>query len=233
MKNMLRFGIRARLFFAFGSVVSMTLIASLTGWLLINDFNNNLQHIVTDTIPSVTLAARLAKSGGVIIATAPALASADNDPQRSLVWNTLQENINKINALIKKPLFYNGDKDYFATLKAVINSVSANLRRLDTNVRQRLWYKERNEDLVERLRWTHADFIDEIEPMIDDARFEIELALSRGSIYDNQGPLLLAGNHSQEALLKLSSKVNLAIGLISKTASLTTLDSLKNTEYYL
>ena len=232
MTNVVNFGIRARLFLAFGSIVFMTLIATLTSWLLINDFNNNLQYIVTETIPTVTLAARLAKGGSVIITSAPALASAENNQQRAQAWNSLQKNLNKINTLIDEALLKNGDKEFFATLRSAIDSVSANLRSLDTNVRQRLWYKEKNEEFVERLRWVHADFIDEIDPMIDDARFEIELALSRRINSDDQ-ELFVSISRSQEALLDLSSKVNLTVGLISKTASLTTDDALKDTHYYL
>ena len=56
-------------------------------------------------------------------------------------------------------------------IRTIIDELQANLRALDTNVRKRFWFQNRNAELVDRLRWAHANFLDEVEPMIEDARF--------------------------------------------------------------
>ena len=68
----------------------------------------------------------------------------------------------------------------------MIDGLQANLSALDTNVRKQFWFRERNADLVDRLRWTHTDFLDEVEPMIEDARFRIELAVDSAQSSDEK-----------------------------------------------
>jgi len=232
-------GIRGRLFWAFGSVAAMTGAATVVAWISFGGVGDSLNRIVTDNIPSVMLAARLAEKGGVITATAPTLAAAVDEADRSRAWSTLSKNLEDMGVLLDQVAAPLIDTDAKTALRSHIDSLSANLRALDTNVRRRFWFRERNEDLVNRLRWAHADFLDEVEPMIEDAKFNIGLAVERAGDKDGaaaagrQEQILQLETDRQAALLRLSAAGNLVVGLIARAASLSPVEELTDTSLFL
>ncbi len=229
-------GIRGRLFLAFGSIAAMTVAASIVAWISFGGVDESLDRLVKDNIPTVMLAARLAEKGGVITATAPALASAVDEQDRATAWATLAENLENIGGLLERVDALQIDANARSELRDIISSLEINLSALDANVRRRFWYRERNADLVNRLRWAHADFLDEVEPMIEDARFKIGLAVEQGV-----GELRAGGRDQtlqletgrQAALLRLNAAGNLAVGLIARAASLLEVKALDDTGLFL
>ncbi len=83
-------GIGGRLFWAFGSVAAMTVAATIVAWISFSGVGESLNRIVSDNIPAVTLAARLAEKGGVITATASALAAAADEQDRARSWEAVE-----------------------------------------------------------------------------------------------------------------------------------------------
>ncbi len=239
MMYFLRLGIRGRLFWAFGSVAAMTVAATFVAWISFAGVGDSLNRIVKDNIPAITLAARLAEVGGIITATAPTLAAAADEQERDRAWSTLSVSLEDMSALVKQvdaPLV---DSNAKTELRALINSLAANLRVLDTNVRRRFWFRERNHELVDRLRWAHADFLDEVEPLIADAKFNIGLAVERAGdtsvlvVTRRQERVLQTETKRQAALLRLSATGNLAVGLIARAASLSEGVALNDTSLFL
>jgi two-component system, NtrC family, C4-dicarboxylate transport sensor histidine kinase DctB len=239
MRMLRPLGIRGRLFWAFGSVAAMTMVASFVAWISFGGVGDSLNRIVTNNIPTVMLAARLAEKGGVITATAPTLAAALNEADRAQAWTTLTKNLEAMSALLEQvdaPLV---DSDAKSALHAIINALAANLRALDTNVRRQFWFRGRNEELINRLRWAHADFLDEVEPMVKDAKFNIGLAVERSigesdpTAMRNQEQTLRLETGKQAALLRLSAAGNLAVGLIARAASLARDEALTDTALFL
>ena len=201
MMYFLRLGIRGRLFWAFGSVAAMTVAATFVAWISFAGVGDSLNRIVKDNIPAITLAARLAEVGGIITATAPTLAAAADEQERDRAWSTLSVSLENMSALLKQvdaPLV---DSKAKTELRSLIDSLAANLRVLDTNVRRRFWFRERNDELVDRLRWAHADFLDEVEPLIADAKFNIGLAVERAG-----DASVLVVTRRQERILQTETK---------------------------
>ncbi|WNJ99341.1 ATP-binding protein [Thalassospiraceae bacterium LMO-JJ14] len=229
-------GIRGRLFLAFGSVTAMTVAATVVAWISFGGVGDSLNRLVTDNIPTIVLAARLAEKGGVISATAPALASAESEQARERAWSTLTSNLQSMNRILSQveaPLIDDAAK---TSLHGIIDTLQANLRSLGTNVRRRFWFQDRNAELVGRLRWAHADFLDEVEPMIADARFRIDIAVEQASEANtspDQQKILQLETRRQTALLRLNAAGNLAVGLIARAASLPDESSLNDTELFL
>lgn len=239
MFSLRHLGIRGRLFWAFGSVAAMTLAATVAAWISFSGVGDSLNRIISSNIPAVTLAARLAETGGIITSTAPALAAASDERDRARAWATLSQSLKGISVLlddVDAPLV---DSDAKTALRAGIDALAANLRELDANVRRRFWFRDRNEELVERLRWAHADFLDEVEPMIEDANFNIGLATERAGdktasvLTERQKQTLKIETKRQSALLRLNAAGNLAVGLIARAASLPSVDALTDTSLFL
>lgn len=233
-----RLGIRARLFGAFGIVAAMTIAATAVAWLSFGSLGDRLNRIVAVDLPTVTLAARLAETGSAITATAPILAAATTEKERSRSWSRLTKNLNDMRSLLK-PTENLGGAQENGEVRSLIELLVASSRRLDANVRRRLRFRELNRALVDRLRWAHADFLQEVEPMIDDARFKIGLAIgsqgtTRGLARGGDAKHVLRLELTrQAALFRINAAGNLAVGLLARAASLSALEDLKDTSLFL
>src|SRR5439155_1245387 len=70
------FGIRTRLFLAFGAVAALTVLASVIAFLSYNRVGDTLAAITERNMPAMSLALTLARESAEISATAPTLAAA-------------------------------------------------------------------------------------------------------------------------------------------------------------
>jgi len=233
------FGIRGRLFLAFGGVAAMTVLASVVAWLSYAHLSESLSRIVTDDIPAIKVSGRLAERGSAVIATAPTLIAATSEKERATAWADLKATLSEMTSLvddIDDRLFGKSAKSQLNTL---ITKVQANLAEIDGTVRRGFWFAQRNNELTERLRFAHADFLDEVEPMVEDARFNIEIAIEQTQgtvnpavIAEQQG-ILRAEARKREALLKVNAGGNLAVGLIARAVGLPDTESLDQTYLFL
>ena len=229
-------GIRGRLFLAFGSVAAMTAVATVIAWISFGGVGDSLKRIVTDNIPTVVLAASLAEKSGIITATAPALAAAEREVDRARAWTILSQNLKSMDSMLTGVDTVVLSDEAKTLIRTIVDELQANLRALDTNVRKRFWFQDRNAELVDRLRWAHANFLDEVEPMIEDARFRIELAVDSAETRNGErtlDPNLPLETRRQAALLRLNAAGNLSVGLIARAASLPDLGALNDTSLFL
>ena len=241
MSGRLRIGIRGRLFLAFGAVAAMTVAASVIGWISYARLGSGLDRVVRTNIPAMQLVTELAEKGAIITGMAPALAVAPDEPERERIWRVLSQNLKRMDTLLgtvgvpvpSAALVAQGK------LAELIAALTSTLRELDENVRRRLWYRRQKDELAERLRLVWADFLDEVEPMLDDTRFNIEVRLAQAA--SSIGSILIAGGSdavraasvNQQALYRINADGNLLVGLISRAANLPDAASLRPTEFYL
>ncbi|HDO51703.1 MAG TPA: histidine kinase, partial [Rhizobiales bacterium] len=201
-----KFGIRGRMFFAFGVIASVTIVTSVIAWIAYERLGNSVQQIARNDITAVSLAAELAAKGGAITATAPSLVAAVSESERRRDWDALAGILRKMEALVERIYAGEAQAREHALKTRLLNAVASNLRELDAVVRQRFWFADRNRELSDRLRWAHADLLDEVDPMIDDARFNIGLGLEKTGPGGRQpGGDLKAEVAHQEALLRIKA----------------------------
>lgn len=222
-------GIRGRLFWAFGAVAVATVVATTVAWLSFARFSDTLDLVVGRNIPAVTLAAQLAERGGGIIGTAPALSSAKNDAEREHIWRQLSARLQDMNRVLDVMAEGGAQSEVLGNFKGAVRALSVNLQRLDTVVSYRLARTVQKEETIERLRWASADFLDEIEPMIDDTRFNISLALNRKT---QTGETLNEEMSIQRALFEINADGSLLAELIGRAANIPAVDALRGTELY-
>ncbi len=226
------FGIRARMFAAFGLVALVTVVSSIAAWVTYEKLSASLNAIIGRDIPGFSLASELTARSSEIVATAPILVSVETGRARDRVWARLMDSIHGTDTLIQSLGDYGIGQTQQSSLQTQLDAVASALRSLDANVRRKFWFGRRNRELTERLRWAHADFLDEIDPLIEDARFSIGLDLRRlrQSPQAGQGKLspdakrrrfgdLDARLRQHEALLRLKSSINLLVGLIFRAAN--------------
>ncbi|HHK74227.1 MAG TPA: HAMP domain-containing protein [Rhizobiales bacterium] len=234
------FGIRARMFAAFGLIALVTVISSIAAWVTYEKLSGSLNAIIGRDIPGFSLASELTARSSEIVATAPILAAVETGRARTRVWKRLMNSIHGTERLIQNLARHGIRGDRHSSLQIQLDAVSSALRSLDANVRRKFWFGQRNRELTERLRWAHADFLDEIDPLIDDAHFSIGLDLrrlrqvpgdSQGGIRQKRRQNLLdldARLRRHEALLRLKASINLLVGLIFRAANADSPAELKN-----
>ncbi len=239
MKDLFVVGIRGRLFIAFGLVVFMTAITGMIGWLSYSRLGEGLNQVVQTNIPAMILVAELSERGAAITGIAPALAGASDEAERDKIWGVLFENLQTMDALLATVDDSSEAEPVQGSLISIVESLTSNLRELDENVRRRLWYQSIKEEHTQRLRWISADFLDEVEPMIDDTQFNIEVRLTQANSTDGSS-LIGAGQQdinsasgNQQALFRIKADGNLLTGLIGRAPYLPDADSLRATELYL
>ncbi len=232
MTDQVVIGIRGRLFFAFGLVVFMTMITGIIGWFSYSRLGQSLDQVVQTNIPTMNLVARMSEYGATITGIAPSLAAARDEVEREKTWQILFENLRELDALLVTLGNSPGGAGTHDRLSTLTASLTSNLRELDENVRRRLWYQSIKEEQTQRLRWISADFLDEVEPLIDDTQFNIEVALAR-DIAANGEQGIGAASLNQQALFRIKADGNLLTGLIERAPYLPDGESLRATELYL
>ncbi|MGQ9369164.1 ATP-binding protein [Azospirillum sp. ST 5-10] len=232
-----RLGIRGRLLLAFAAVAALSVVACVIGWLSYDRLSRSLADIADGQLPALGLAARLAEEGGGIIATAPILAAARTEDEVAAIRADLARRLATLRHLLAG--IERGTGGPAAELAPLVEALAGNLGALDANVRRRFALARHNQEAVERLRWLHADFLDEIEPLVADARFNIQSALATveaaAGVATPGGAvqILRDENRKSEAVLQIGANGNLAVGLIARAATLATPEALDDTAAFL
>lgn len=225
-----RFGIRARLLLAFVAVAALSVVACGLGWLSYDRLGGTLDEFAESHLPALGLAARLAEEGGGIIATAPILANARTEQELGAIRDALGRRLVALGALAAE-----GERGV-PGLRPMVDALRHNLTDLDATVRHRLALARRNQESIERLRWLHADFLDEIEPLVADARFNIQSALGSvetGTRSAEAVRILREESRRSEAVLQIGANGNLTVGLIARAATLATSEALDDNAGFL
>jgi two-component system phosphoglycerate transport system sensor histidine kinase PgtB len=234
-----RLGIRARLFLAFLAVSSMAVIESTYGWLSYSDLGNTLQEFELQHLPALGLAAQLAEEGGAVIAMAPILATAHSQDDYSAATSALQQRLDAMRRLLAVSRRNGFEPAQTAQLEAQVNAIASNLGRLDENVRTQFALGRRVDEATEQLRWLQADFLDEVQPLVDDARFNIGAALRKAEDAGDHNAIhpeldvLRKESGKSEAVLQASASGSLAAGLIARAATMSTTEALDDNANFL
>lgn len=233
-----RFSIKNSLSLAFGSVAAMTVIACAASWLAFDHLSTTLSDFSDLHMPTMEMATRLAEEGGAVRATAPMLASADNDMSYSVAQTELERRVSAMQSLLSHIADSDSELLRDSPLPSLNDQIRDNLERLNDNVKESLQLARENQDVTERMRWLQADFIDEAGPLIDDARFNIRINIDdmAGAGWERGNKLLHRLNeesNKSEAVLVTTANANLLFGLLARSATAHTLHELEATTFFI
>lgn len=228
-------GIRGRLLLGFSALLVLIVVSNFFSDFLFQQFQKNIEDIVENNLPDISLTAFVAVKGNDIIGASLTLISARDIIEVNDSMLQLTDTLKQIKQLIEQNKTGFGRKQDSTSLYDIVSILSDNLNELNTNVRQRFWFEEKNYELTTRLRWAHADFLDEVEPMTGDARFATEHSISRALSTDiTVLPGILDkikdNNQVQEALLRINATGSLLVELIARSIELSQVDQLANTK---
>ncbi|WP_419904439.1 ATP-binding protein [Kiloniella sp.] len=227
-----------RLFLAFGIVAGTTVLSAFIAGLAFERLSGDLSRLTNIQLPATSLAARIAEIGGDVRADMPSLLTAGSEKERLKIRQNIEEQISRLKALLdlNPDLIDSENRDEILT---ILPEISTSLRDVDNNVGQRFKLKSNNERLIERLRWAHADFLAEIDPIVEDASFNMASALdrlvqsNRSSDLNSELTAINDMTQMREAVMRVNAASNLAVGLIMRGATQGSLDDIEVTRQFL
>jgi methyl-accepting chemotaxis protein len=133
-----QFGIKTRLFFAFGAVAGTTVIASVAAWLLFEQIGGLMAGVATRNIPEVIATLELATDTQAVVGSAPNLLNADTQERRLQQVKSLKE----LQAVVAKRLDgiagFGGAQQSIDKLRQLSAALNDKLTALDSVVDGRI-----------------------------------------------------------------------------------------------
>ena len=169
-------GIKAKLFLAFGGMALLTGGASAVAWYAFTHVERSVTRITAESIVGMVASFRLAEKSAEITATAPALIASRNEEERAQEQERLVQRLNELSALTERLKPTGVAKARLANLTEIEGKIATELKALNGAVEQRLRLSAERETAVADLAVLHAKLQDVLEPLVDDAGFNLVIA---------------------------------------------------------
>lgn len=223
-----RFGIGGRLIAAFLGVGLFAVGAGIVGVISYERLSKELAAIAREHLPGLASAARLAEASARVIAGMPELANAERRDGYERGRRVVGERLSELDKVLSERTGSGFDAPQ---LTAVAAEIRRNLGAIDDVSGRRFTLAERIRGVSEELRWLQADLIDEIEPLTDDARFNIDTALgqSGGETASAKPNTIREETRKSEALMTLNAQANLIVGLFGRLGTVQTREDMEQT----
>src|SRR6185437_14926996 len=163
------FGIRSKLFVAFGAVAGLTVLASTVAVLSYEDMGRTLDGIAGKNLPAMSQSLRLAKSSAEIVSIAPALFNANDLKARQTALTALQSAQQELSGAISALAAVPGGSEATAPLRRAVDNMSDNLAHLAKTVELRLVVRDARLAADGRVRTAHSALMTALAPVVDDA----------------------------------------------------------------
>lgn len=223
-----RFGIGGRLIAAFLGVGLFAVGAGIVGVISYERLSKELAAIAREHLPGLASAARLAEASARVIAGMPELANAERRDSYDRGRRVVGERLSELDKVLSERTGSGFDAPQ---LTAVAAEIRRNLNAIDDVSGRRFTLAERIRGVSEELRWLQADLIDEIEPLTDDARFNIDTALGQigGEASSGKPNTIREETRKSEALMTLNAQANLIVGLFGRLGTVQTREDMEQT----
>jgi hypothetical protein len=213
-------GIKAKLFLAFGGMAMLTVGASAVAWYAFTDIDRSVTQITAKSVAGMAASLRLAEKSAEITATAPTLIASRNEEERVQEQERLVRRLSEISAVTEGLKVTGVAEVRLANLIDIEGRIATELKALDGAVAQRLRLSAQRETTVADLAVVHSEFQEALEPLVDDAGFNLvttsEEVTARGK--EAITGLVEGGVNTLQALLTLRAEGNLAAGLLGEAA---------------
>ena len=214
------FGVKGKLFLAFASLAMLTCSATAVAWYAFTDIDRSVTRITTESLVGMAASLRLAEKSAEIAETAPALVASRNERERAQEQQKLVQRLSELSTAIHE-LKSGMAEAKLANVMEIEGKIATELKELDSAVGQRLRLGAQRETAVANLAALHSKFQDVLEPLVDDAGFDLVITSEDLTTKNKEAitGLVESGVHALQALLTLRADANLAAGLLTEAAS--------------
>jgi phosphoglycerate-specific signal transduction histidine kinase len=228
------FGIRGKLFLAFGGVAGLTVMAAVVAMLSYNDVGTTLRGITEDNLPAMSLSLKLAKSSAEVASAAPAVLAAADMGQRDTAVAAVAANQHALDEVIDALAATAGGKQATVGLRQTAGEMRGNLDRLSAAVGQRLALRDQRTAMATAIRATGDALDKKLTPLIDDTNFTLVTGLQGAAdgaadtkvIQQRLADIADKQLGALQAMLDLRADTNLALGLLTEAANVADKDLL-------
>jgi adenylate cyclase len=213
-------GIKDKLFLAFGGMAMLTVGASAVAWYAFTDIDRSVTQITAKSVVGMAVSLRLAEKSAEITATAPTLIASRNEAERVQEQERLVRRLNEISAVTEGLKVTGLAEARFANLIEIESKIATELKALDRAVEQRLRLSAQRQTAVADLAAEQTKFQDALEPLVDDAGFNLVTTSEEVTAKSKEAitGLVEGGVNVLQALLTMRAEGNLAAGLLGEAA---------------
>ncbi len=218
------FGIKAKLFLAFGVLAALTVAATIVGWSVFNNIDRSVKRVTRESIPSMVTSLRLAELSAEIAATAPAIMASRSQEERVKEQIKLDNHARALRALIDDLKVSSASPAVLTSLSELANEMAAQLTSLNNAVDQRLNVVAQRQTSLARLSQAKVRFLEILEPLVDNSVFDLVISSERVTAKSTRSinNLVEGGVSSLDQLLTINAEGNLAAGLMAEALHVNT-----------
>jgi len=174
--SMRSWGIRPRLFLAFGAIASMTVASSIAGYVLLAGVDGTLYTIGRQSVPQAIAGLEMAARAQALAALAPNLLSATAQDQRQRRLGELSQVRGELTQLLGQLAGFPGGRQAAAELTELTTKLNDQLTRLDATVELRLTTASKREQAIAVAEKAHTAVVALLGPAWEKVRSQIEMA---------------------------------------------------------
>ncbi len=213
-------GIRFQLLLALTGVVTTAFLGSVIAWLVYSEFSEHLDQISNVHLPSIVNATDLSGKGVALVSAVPTLVAANDDLEMKNANITLQSLLTGMRKILNQQKKSGNQANDILSVNNLVDDIDANLKQIQLSVNHRLTLESSYNKKTQRLIWLQADFQDEIQPIIDDANFNVSSFSKRlqGKVFNAKNATIFKQKMAQQQiLLELLADGNLMVSVLFNT----------------
>jgi methyl-accepting chemotaxis protein len=219
-KDVIRFGIRAKLQVAFGAVAVTTVIAAAVAIVSFSDTEHGFERVARHQVPVMTDALRLSVISGEISTAAARFVSAVSADDQRAIASVFADRSRDLHAFMQRLRDTRGSDATFAEVERTAKQLDANLDALKKAISERTGLRAELERRLTELHNLHSQISGKLTPIVDDSYFDVVAAADSvgktgdrvvRTLVDQDLPML-------KAVVEIGSETNLVTGLLTAGA---------------
>ncbi|WP_300297635.1 methyl-accepting chemotaxis protein [Ferrovibrio sp.] len=171
-----RFGIRRKIYLAFGVIAAMTIVSTVIAELFFTQINAALEKVTDESLPAVIISLELSAQSAQLAANAPVLANAATEAERIERANQTRELSETIQAGLDSMRRSSGAAEV-AKLESAVEKLNQQITLISVNTARRLQIEAQRVELGRRIAATGDAFVAATSKLSDDTAFNIVTTL--------------------------------------------------------
>ncbi len=221
--------IKTALFLSFSTFLGLTLIAVLTSWYSLNTLQENQLNVVSHNIPALIKSTELVELSNLLSIQTTKIVSAETSSELSILWSNLSASIKQMSVALADSQ-QNIPTVNRKQLEVHFTKLKDNLFLIQQNISQSLLINQAIFENKIRLEWAKNDALDEIDPLLDDKQFYLQLLLKQNP--DNETNIVQLQIDDLVLMSSIRSQINLISDIVTRTSDLKDKTQLTKNQLY-
>jgi class 3 adenylate cyclase len=176
-----RFGIRARLLFAFFGISMFAVLAAAAALYSFIEIGKTLHQISRFEAPMAMLSLELSRQAEQMVGAAPALLMVTTEDERGQIWASLSLEGERLDQMMLDLKIGRGVEDLpLKLIEWTVSELRSNLEDLNDLVSRRLGFDRNIEDVVSKFRNSHGNTQQLLADSVDELDYKIEVSRVMG-----------------------------------------------------